>query len=106
MYNGILYIEDCCVYTGVCCVCTEVGKRAGVLVSANATNILFQVIYREAEDQLSSEDTMMLAHYVLGKLAQKGVHLALILDINASYSFFALLKNVRPTDVVTTKLVI
>lgn len=95
-------------YTGVCCVCTEVGKRAGVLVSANATNILFQVIYREAEDQLSSEDTMMLAHYVLGKLAQKGVHLhvALILDINASYSFFALLKNVRPTDVVTTKLVI
>lgn len=50
---------------------TQVGKRAGVLVSANATNILFQVIYREAEDQLSSEDTMMLAHYVLGKLAQK-----------------------------------
>lgn len=77
-------------------VCTEVGKWAGVLVSANATNILFQVIYREAEDQLSSEDTMMLAHYVLGKLAQKGVHIALILDINISYSFFALLKKMLP----------
>ncbi|XP_078313843.1 cytosolic carboxypeptidase 1-like isoform X2 [Crassostrea virginica] len=50
---------------------TQVGKRASVLVSANATNILFQLIYREAEDQLSSEETMMLAHFVLGKLAQK-----------------------------------
>jgi hypothetical protein len=51
---------------------TEVGKRASVLVSANATNILFQMIYRESEDQMSSDETMMLAHFVLGKLSQKG----------------------------------
>ena len=59
----------------ICDLFTEVGKRASVLVSANATNILFQLIYREAEDQLSSEETMMLAHFVLGKLAQKGNNL-------------------------------
>ncbi|XP_061172292.1 cytosolic carboxypeptidase 1-like [Saccostrea echinata] len=50
---------------------TQVGKRASVLVSANATNILFQLVYREAEDQMSTDETMMLAHYILGKLSQK-----------------------------------
>ncbi|KAK3098121.1 hypothetical protein FSP39_016346 [Pinctada imbricata] len=50
---------------------TQVGKRVGILVSANTSNVLFQLIYREAEDQASLEDTVMLSHQVLAKLAQK-----------------------------------
>ena len=54
------------------CLFVEVGKKASAFVTVNATNIVFQTLVLEYEDNSPSEEFMLTCHQVLARVGQKG----------------------------------
>ncbi|KAH3841440.1 cytosolic carboxypeptidase 1-like [Dreissena polymorpha] len=61
---------------------TQVGKKASAFVSVNATNIVFQTLVQEAEDNSPSDDFMLTCHHVLARVGQKDRKFALKARLN------------------------
>ncbi|XP_052795258.1 cytosolic carboxypeptidase 1-like [Mya arenaria] len=73
---------------------TQVGKKASAFVSVNATNIVFQTLVQEAEDNSPSEEFMFTCHQVLARIGQKDRKFALKARLNrALLVTLTLIKN-------------
>ncbi|KAL3865591.1 hypothetical protein ACJMK2_042966 [Sinanodonta woodiana] len=69
---------------------TQVGKRVGTFVHANATNIVFHTMVHETEDLTPAEDMLLLCHQILGKLGQKDRKFALKARLNRALLLYLL----------------
>ncbi|KAL4227460.1 Cytosolic carboxypeptidase 1 [Mactra antiquata] len=73
---------------------TQVGKKSSAFVSVNATNVVFQALVQEFEDNSPSEEFLMTCHQVLSRVGQKDRKFALKARLNrALLVTLTLIKN-------------